>query len=72
MCRHRGKEKGLREAISLYKALQQMAEDIHGIRTNHSAMALRSIADVHLLLKEYGEHHSHFTCRCSLCQGQNI
>jgi len=53
-CRHIGEEKGLQEAIDIYKQLQQIIEDIHGIRNDQSAFALRSIADVHLMLKENG------------------
>ena len=38
----------------LYTQLQHTMEDIHGLRNAQSALALRSIADVHLMLKEYG------------------
>ena len=53
-CRHVGGEKELREAIELYTHLQHTMEDIHGLRNAQSALALRSIADVHMMLKEYG------------------
>ena len=38
----------------LYTQLQHTMEDIHGLRNAQSALALRSIADVHMMLKEYG------------------
>lgn len=53
-CRHAGGEQELREAIVLYTQLQRTMEDIHGLRNAQSALALRSIADVHLMLREYG------------------
>ncbi len=53
-CRHVGGESELREAIALYTQLQHTMEDIHGLRNAQSALALRSIADVHMMLKEYG------------------
>ncbi|EIE27806.1 hypothetical protein COCSUDRAFT_39376 [Coccomyxa subellipsoidea C-169] len=57
--KHQGKEEGLREALKLYETLQQIAEEVHGLRNSHAAMAHRAIADVHQLLKEYGEAVSH-------------
>ncbi len=45
----------MREALKLYETLQQIAEEVHGLRNSHAAMAHRAIADVHQLLKEYGE-----------------
>ena len=38
----------------MYERLQKITEEIHGIRNGQSALALRSIADVHLMLKDYG------------------
>ena len=55
--RHMGGEGSLREAITLYERLQGITEDIHGLRNAQSALALRSIADVRLMLKEYGERY---------------
>ena len=54
-CRHIGREEGLPEAIQLYKRLQQITEDVHGLRNPQTPLALRSIADVHMMLKEYSK-----------------
>jgi hypothetical protein len=54
--RHKGTEEALREAIDLYSILKSISDEQHGVRNNQAAMALRSIADIYLLLKEYGKH----------------
>ncbi len=66
-CRHVGGEKELREAIELYTQLQHTMEDIHGLRNAQSALALRSIADVHMMLKEYGAPPLGLDCRSGCC-----
>ncbi len=58
-CRHIGREDGLREAIQLYQRLQQITEDIHGLRNPQTPLALRSIADVQMMLKEYSMRQSY-------------
>lgn len=35
--------------------MQKITQDVHGIRNGQNALGLRAIADVHLMLKDYGE-----------------